>query len=106
MYNRNDGIYVVVNGIEYMLEDTTPFDNGGKCDQCDLRKNRQCVAPSWCLKIENEFQDSYWKETTASLVEKDVENDKHLDYYMVNDDTLPVALTFNNEKSDMITITL
>ena len=71
MVDRSDGIYAVVDGDEYRLTDATPFDDGTKCQQCDLMKDGKCAAPGWCLRIEREFTDSYWRRTVSVLVEND-----------------------------------
>lgn len=68
-HSRNDGIYAVVDGAEYLLSSLPACGDGTKCCRCDFHNNGKCAAPSWCLKVESAFPDSVWKRTSTVWVE-------------------------------------
>ena len=85
-YKANDGIYAVVNGVEYMLHFMDGVDSGAKCSLCDFCVDGVCKASSWCRAVENAylFNNAYWKMTEPVYVKKD--DDKYIYAYCYDND--------------------
>ncbi len=79
--DKYDGVYVVIEGKEYMMDMVTPWDDGKTpCQMCDFMQKGRCVAPSWCLRIEEVLPDTFWKRTTVLRVGKDEPTPKRQAY--------------------------
>ena len=109
MYKYNcdrDGIYIVVDGNEYRLEYDS-FSVGttsSKCSKCDFF-NGKCRASESCIRIENQFPDSYWKCTAPVYVETDNPFINRAKAY-VNEYNTVGCLKYNDSNDNNVVITV
>ena len=68
---KNDGIYAIVNGVEYRLRFIDEGDGSPRCNMCDMHGSDGCKASSLCRAAENAFINCYWKRTEPVAVMND-----------------------------------